>query len=120
MPITMRVSLPGYDCLTDGTIDHYALYSDQDYLLIKEQSSGSLSLDYAANGTINHNLSYIPMAMLWGEDINGNLVMGNTTNGLSLTNQWLYFITNNQVVVTQGVDSGTKTASYFVFYDNLT
>ncbi len=65
MSQTMRVSLPGYDCLTDGTIDHYSVYADTDNVLIKEQARGTLSVANGYNGTISHALGYVPFSLVY-------------------------------------------------------
>ncbi len=119
MGMTMRVSLPGYDCLTDGTIDHYALYADQDNVLIKTNASGTVNLDYGQGGTINHGLGYTPMTLGWGQDINGNLIIARRTNAFSASNMWICYIGTARVEIYQAVDSGTKTFNYFIFYDKI-
>ena len=119
MGMTMRVSLPGYDCLTDTNLDHYGLYTDSDYLLIKENTSGTVGINYADTGTINHSLGYVPMAIVWGEDVNGNLIISGARNAVSLSNEWLCQVTSSKVLITQGVGVGTKTCDYFVFYDRV-
>ncbi len=76
MGFTMRVSLPGYDALTDTNPDHYALYADNDWVLIKEKARGVGTVGTAVGTTVGsaviaHNLGYIPMALVYGERFGG-------------------------------------------------
>ena len=64
----MRVSLPDYDALTDGTPSHYSIFADTDNVLIKELSKGTISVGAYATGTIAHNLGYIPDFYCYGVD----------------------------------------------------
>lgn len=67
MTHTMRVSLPGKNALTDPDIDNYALYADEDNVLIKEHLRGSTSIASSSTGTVNHNLGYIPLIFVFAE-----------------------------------------------------
>lgn len=67
MTYTMRVSLPGKNALIDSDIDNYALYADEDNVLIKEHLRGSTSIAAASTGTVNHNLGYIPLVFAFAE-----------------------------------------------------
>ncbi len=117
MVMTMRVSLPGYDCLTDGTIDHYSIYADTDNILIKEYTRGTIPLSNGQNGTITHSLGYVPLTFMWvnvggtmqflaGNDAGQSF---NATFGLGTQN---LIITDSQ--------AGTNTFNYFIFYDQGT
>jgi hypothetical protein len=62
MAQTIRVSLPGYNALTDTNPDHFSLYADQDWVLIKEKTRGNGTIGGNSTLSINHNLGYPPMA----------------------------------------------------------
>ncbi len=117
MPMTMRVSLPGYDALTDGTIDHYSIYADSDNILIKEQQRGTARVAFGTPGTISHNLGYIPLSMVW---INN----GGTMQFLSGNDAGAAFSASSQEdtshLVLFNTTSGTYTYNYFIFYDQGT
>src|ERR1035437_2674702 len=73
---SIRVSLPGYDAITDTNLDHYALYADQDNILIKEFTRGSAAIPYGtAPYTIPHNLGYVPFYQVYCN----NFVTGGST-----------------------------------------
>jgi len=67
MTYTIRVSLPEKNALTDSDIDNYALYADEDNVLIKEHLRGNTSIAATSTGTINHNLGYIPLVFVYAE-----------------------------------------------------
>lgn len=122
MAMTMRVSLPGYDCLTDGTIDHYALYSDNDYVLIKEKSAGTQVLASGVYGTIAHDLGYIPNFMVYTLAANVSISGGSagyiqcTSGGnISVPIYDAHIDTTNLYIGNNSASSGTF--YYFIFYD---
>jgi len=118
MPQTMRVSLPGYDALTDGTIDHYALYSDTDNVLIKELARGTVAIAAPGTATIAHNLGYAPMFMAY------------VSVPPATTYQWIYgfgffnkydaYASTANLYLANRDATGTKTFKYYIFYDNQT
>ncbi len=61
----IRVALPGYNAKTDTNPDHFALYSDQDWILIKEFSRGNITVTSHNTGSVSHNLGYVPFAACW-------------------------------------------------------
>jgi len=119
MAQSMRVSLPGYNALTDTDPDHYALYADEDWVLIKEKTRGTGTLDYTASDTIAHGLGYIPMVFLWGEDSDGNLILQGLTNALEASNEWLVEIDDTNITVSQLVGVDDRDYKYYIFYDKL-
>ena len=67
MSQVIRVSLPGYNALTDTDPDHFALYSDEDWVLIKEYNRGSVSA--SEEGTpVYYYLDYIPTIFAYYQD----------------------------------------------------
>jgi hypothetical protein len=119
MSYTMRVSLSGYNALTDTDPDHYALYTDENWVLIKEKARGSGDLAYTGSATISHGLSYIPMVFVWGENSSGNLVFQGLPDRLSAQEEWLVEIDDSDVKITQLVGIGDTDYSYYIFYDKL-
>ena len=115
--MTMRVSLPGYDALTDGTVDHYALYSDEDNVLIKEYTRGTVGVTQPGTATIAHNFGYPPFFMAYAV-VSGayQWVYG---SGF-YNNQYAYANTANLYLVDKGTGGGTTTFKYYIFYDNQT
>lgn len=115
--MTMRVSLPGYDALTDGTIDHYSIYADSDNILIKEFTRGTINLAGSGGaGTITHSLGYIPHSMVYvnnsgkfgfvsGADMNSSYPV-NCSSG-----------TGNLIIRNNFAGTATKTFYYYIFYD---
>jgi len=47
MSQVIRVSLPGYNALTDTNPDHFALYSDEDWILVKEFGRSDFNINVA-------------------------------------------------------------------------
>ena len=122
MGMTMRVSLPGYDALTDTNIDHFALYADQDYVLIKEQNRGSVSISSYNAATVSHNLGYIPYFLAFAS---ASFLMGTTRY-----NGWIQCSAGGAVSppiygafvdgtnLTMFNNSGSTTPFfYYIFYD---
>lgn len=119
MGMTMRVSLPGYDCLTDGTIDHYSIYADSDNVLIKEFSRGTINIGptFPNNqGTITHSLGYIPLAFSFANS--GGTQVFVSGNDLSSSFPFHMNVGTSNIVLTNN-KGGTITFSYFIFYDQL-
>lgn len=119
MAYTIRISLPGYDAKTDDNPDHYALYGDEDWVLIKEKSRGSGTLAYNGSASVAHGLEYIPMVFLWGENSNGDLIFQGITNFLSAQDEWFVELDSSNVVITQLVGEGDFDYKYYIFYDEL-
>ena len=63
----IRVSLPGYNALTDTDPDHFALYSDEDWVLIKEYTRGSISAD-SGGEPVSYTLDYISTILIYYQD----------------------------------------------------
>lgn len=109
MTYTIRVSLAGYNALTDTNPDHYALYADSDWVLIKEKTRGSVSV--AGSGgtqTITHSLGYVPFFAVYA---NGQWVYGYDMYG----DYRAYATTTTLVLINNGASA--KTFKYYIFYD---
>ena len=114
---TIRVSLPGYDALTDTNPDHYALYADNDLVLLKEKTRGTVSVSaYSISSPIPHGLPYIPYVLSFVDEGGGSYkrVDGKTYDTLYefyIDSSNIYFVNNS---------SSTKIFYYYIFYDGLT
>ena len=62
---SLKVALPGYNVLTETNPDHFALRSDEDWVLIKEFTRGNITVGSHTTGSVNHNLGYVPFAASW-------------------------------------------------------
>lgn len=114
MSFTMRVSLPGYNALTDSNRDHYALYADEDNILIKEFERGTVSINSPAVGTITHDLGYVPM-------VNAFIYNGTGYSylyGRSAYNSFQMRAddTNLYIINTSGA---TREGRYYIFHDEV-
>lgn len=119
---TMRVSLPGYNALNDGTIDHYALYADSDNVLIKEKSAGTQVLASGTYGTIAHNLGYVPHFLCYTLANNISITGGSagyiqcTSGGnISVPTYDAHIDGTNLYIGNNSANLGTF--YYFIFYD---
>jgi hypothetical protein len=110
----IRVSLPGYNALTDTNPDHYALYSDQDWILIKEKARGSISV--SSLSTISHNLGYIPFVLVFGQDNTGKWFTVVGTGGLSTKFVASIYIDGQKLYI-QNNNGYTANFKYYIFYD---
>jgi len=104
----IRVALPGYDALTDTDPDHFALYSDEDWVLIKEKLRGSVEIADQSSTSITHNLGYIPF---WAVYANNEWVYGDNLYGEFKA----YATTSNLVLF--NISGSNATFKYYIFYD---
>ena len=116
MSYTMRVSLPTYNALTDTNPDHYALYADSDWVLIKEKTRGSVSLSSGQIRTIAHGLSYVPFVLVYGKQTTGTV-----TDWFLCGTKDKYLISfeiNATNLIIKKIDNGNDGESkYYIFYD---
>lgn len=118
MAYTMRVSLPGYNALTEANLYNYSIYADSDNILIKELARGSGNLASGATATIAHNLGYIPHVKVFGKQTSGTttdwtlLLAGGSEAGL------LYVeLDTTNLYVTKIGNGQTGSYKYYIFYD---
>jgi len=112
---TIRVALPGYDAETDTNPDHFALYSDQNWILIKEKIRGTVSIGNGSSSNIAHGLSYIPFVLVFAEVTSGVWVL--LSGDSSDYNAWIELNTTNLII--NNSLGGTKNFKYYIFYDNI-
>jgi len=115
---TIRVSLPGVDAGTATDIDGYALYADEDNVLIKESERGTIGVAPNSTGTVNHGLGYIPLVTVFC-NVNGT----NTyVTGQDLSTSFpVQIYLDSQDIFLQSKTNfyGTMTFSYYIFYDQV-
>lgn len=115
---TMRVSLPGYNALTDGTIDHYSIYADTDNILIKEKQRGTVAVGFGTTSpTVTHNLGYVPLALCWVNNGGTMQFLSGNDAGAAFSQS---FSIGTQNITLNNNTSGTYTFNYFIFYDQGT
>lgn len=112
---TIRISLPGYNALTDTNIDHFALYADADNVLIKEKTRGSVSIANGGNQSIAHGLAYIPYVLVFAEvdTDKWSMVLGDSSD----YNANIELNTTNLII--RNSLGSTKTFKYYIFYDQI-
>lgn len=113
----IRIALPGYNANTDTDPNHYALYTDADYVLIKEKTRSSISVANATTQTVTHGLGYIPLVICSHEVSTGKY---QKTFGYSIEspNDPYFYVTTTQVGFVNWSGS-TKTFKYYIFYDRI-
>ena len=114
MAQTIRVSLPGYNALTDNNPDHFALYADQDWVLIKEKVRGTFSVGGNTEISIPHNLGYVPFALAFvtiGSKV--YTIYGQRSPSVSCALR-----VNSSNVYIRNFGSSSISGYYIIFYDN--
>jgi len=111
MSNVIRVALPGYNAMTDTDPDHYALYADEDWVLIKEAMRGSISVGATDTETITHNLGYVPFWGVYAQDSEAHWVYGVNFYGD-------FRAYSDTTTLTLQNDTGTaRTFYYYIFHD---
>ncbi|MEM5875571.1 MAG: hypothetical protein QXX45_03325 [Candidatus Aenigmatarchaeota archaeon] len=117
MAQTIRVSLPGYNALTDTNLDHYALYADSDNILIKEYIRGSVSVNSSDYTSISHNLGYLPFTIVFFEITSGvwrKLIGSDEWSGYDT-----YYSISTSDIKIYNYTGSTKNYKYYIFYDKI-
>ena len=117
MPIVARVTLAGYDALTETDKTKYSLRSDEDNILIKEKARASGTVSAGSTATIAHGLGYIPFYMVYTEVSNGRYRIQNAFNPLG--GGWRTYVDSTNLYIQNGIFSTTTGYKYFIFYDNM-
>ena len=104
---TIRISLPTIDALEVSPDPRdYSLLADDDNILIKEHSRGSIT-----NGAnITHDLGYLPHFYVYGE-VSGRMQIA---NGHNLFGPWKTLAYEDVLQI-----FGTGECRYFIFYDDI-
>ena len=116
MSYTIRVSLPTYNALTDSDPDHYALYTNSDWVLIKEKARGSVEIEAYGSAEINHSLGYCPHFYAYGEVSSGRF---SVINGYNLFGDFTTYVSESSLHINSGIGSAVD-ARYYIFYDKMT
>jgi hypothetical protein len=122
MTQTIRVSLPGYNALTDNNLDHFSLFADTDNVLIKRKTTRTYNVGYGGNPTIytvNHGLGYVPFFMVY-KDLNNNgywSIVNNEYNQFEVPPMIASSDTSDLKVRNYYVSS--VPIAYDIFYDNM-
>lgn len=117
MAYSIRVSLPGYDALTDTNLDHFALYADVDNLLIKENSRGSISIATGNYQSVSHSLGYLPFTIVFFEVSTGvwrKLMGADEWSGYNT-----YYTISTSDIKIYNYTGVTRNYKYFIFYDKI-
>lgn len=110
----MRVSLPGYDALTDDDPRHYSIFADSDNVLIKEFARGGSNM--GASNEVSHNLGYIPFYIVMGRISSSRWKVTNAYNPLGA--EWFNYATTSKIYFDDGASSEDD-YKYYIFYDNF-
>jgi hypothetical protein len=117
MATVARVTLAGYDALTETDKTKYSLRSDEDNVLIKEKDRGNGTVPAGNTATIAHNLGYIPFYMVYTEVSSGRYRIQNAFNPVA--SGWKTYTDNNNLYIENDFFSTTTGYKYFIFYDNM-
>jgi len=117
MAYTIRVSLPGYNALTDTNPDHYALFVDSsvDYVLIKEKERNSVTVSAYSTQPIYHGLGYYPFVLVFLETTSGTWRKIQGSDEFSGYDTYFYVDTNYLYI--RNNMGASKNYKYFIFYD---
>lgn len=116
MKQVLRVSLPGYDAVTDTNPDHFALYTDEDWVLIKEKKRDTITVPNATTVPIKHGLKYVPMVFGYAQ-IGGDRVF---LSGGDLTGTYNFKMWADKTNIYFRNSSGQSSVvvKYYIFYDS--
>ena len=111
---SLRVALPGYNALTDTNPDHFALYSDEDWILIKEKLRGTLTFTGTETQTIAHGLGYVPVCFVYYEKSSGVWAMPRMATAADAVPVYVEIDDTNLYVSSNSWSGNVK---YYIFYD---
>ena len=114
MGITVRVTTPENDALTDTNIDHYSIYADSDNVLIKEFARGTINVGSVATGTVAHNLGYIPFFAAYQNDGSRD----SWCYGAGATEAYEVSADTSNIYLKNKFTT-TQTFKYYIFYDEV-
>lgn len=106
--VTLRVSLDGYNAETDHNPDHFSLYTDEDWVLIKEKTRGSVNINASSTETITHNLGYVPFFAVYADN--------KYVTGYNIYSDFKAYATTTTLVMINN-SASQKTFKYYIFYD---
>jgi hypothetical protein len=114
-----KVALPGYNALTDTNPDHFALYVDNavDYILIKEKSVATISINSSSYTNVPHGLGYVPFCLVFVETSSG---VWRKIFSRPIDVSGFYFEVDSTNLTIYNDSGSAKNFSYHIFYDNIT
>ncbi len=116
----IKVSLPGYNALTEIDIDKFALIalsSDTvDSILIKEKTRGSINVTTGNSETITHGLSYVPFCLVFVEEEAGKFIK---CYGESIDGRGFRYIINDTNLIMYNSSGTNRIFKYYIFYDQV-
>jgi len=119
MSQVFKIALPGYNAFTDTDPDHFSLYVDSDdsddYVLIKEKLSASVSVSGTTN--VAHGLGYIPFCLVFAEVSSG---VWRKLFSHPIYGNGCWFEIDSTNLVLRNTSGSAKNFSYHIFYDNIT
>jgi hypothetical protein len=120
MSETIRISLPTYDALTDTNLDHFALFADQDNVLIKEFARGTINVAGSGSGTVAHNLGYIPFAFALVKEsfTSPTFDLFTWLTGSIFSNNYSFDMDATNIYFHNPGGSTARDFKYYIFYDN--
>ncbi len=123
----LRAALPGFNAETDTDPDHFALFTDEDYVLIKEFTRGSVGITGDGSEvieTIPHNLGYIPLFFVYVLDINHSptkwKLLAHNTAGASVP-PYIAVVDEDNLYIYNFLAAavGEVQFKYYIFYDDI-
>lgn len=119
MPKVFKVAKSGfgYHADTDTDPDHFSLYVDQlvDYILIKEKSKATVSVNGTTN--IGHGLLYVPFCLVFVERTPG---VWRKLFSFPVSASGYWFEVNDTNLILRNTTGVAKNFAYHIFYDNVT
>ena len=116
MSNSLRVSLPGYDALTDTNPDHFSLYSDEDWILIKEKARGTGSIAFGQTAEITHSLGYIPFYLVYCEVAANQYQLSFSYN---IYGGWRVSTDTTKLYINNNHSTSFTNYRYYIFYDQM-
>ena len=118
--MTVRISLPGVDALTETDPDLFSLFIDEstDYILIKEKARGDSSVGAGGTTNVAHGLGYVPFCLVFWLSATGVYRKCHGADAASPTLP--YFTVDDTNLALKNPSGASKTMAYYIFYDNIT
>ena len=116
MSNTIRVALPTYNALTDTNPDHFSLYADEDWVLIKEFARGTGTTSYGSITEITHSLGYIPFFLVYCQIAAAEYQLSFSYN---IYGGWRCYADTAKLYINNNLGSSFTNYRYYLFYDNI-
>jgi hypothetical protein len=117
----IKVSLPGYDAITDTDPIHFALWATssdtENHVLIKESTRGTVSIADDDNEPITHGFTYIPMCFVFIEESSG--VFKKLSGSFGDASSESYYEISDTNLTIFNKSGSTKNFKYYIFYDQV-